>query len=62
MIIKSYGLHITDVLKRELAVITPDSMVSDIMSIAAESPYPIAVVGEDEQRIVTKASELSLLL
>lgn len=62
MIIKSYGLQITDVLERDLEVTTPDSMVSDIMSIAAESPYPIAVVGEDGQRVVTKASELSSLL
>ena len=39
-------------------------MVSDIMPVAAETPYPIAVVDGDGQLkgIVTKASVLSSLI
>lgn len=58
------GLHIADVLRTDLPTTTPDTLVNDIMPMAAETPYPIAVVDADGQLsgIVTKASVLSSLL
>ena len=55
---------IQEVLERDVPTTTPDVMVSDIMPIAAETPYPIAVVDHDGQLqgIVTKASVLSSLV
>ena len=55
---------IQEVLERNVPTTTPDVMVSDIMPIAAETPYPIAVVDQDGQLqgIVTKASVLSSLV
>ena len=55
---------IQEVLERDVPTTTPDVMVSDIMPIAAETPYPIAVVDQDGQLqgIVTKASVLSSLV
>lgn len=57
-------LHIIDVVKTQLPTTTPDTMVSDIMPIAAETPYPIAVLDEEGQLqgIVTKANVLASLL
>ena len=55
---------IQEVLERDVPTTTPDVMVSDIMPIAAETVYPIAVVDSDGQLqgIVTKASVLSSLV
>ena len=58
------GLSILQVMSSDVQTTTPDAMVADIMSMSAESPYPLAVVDEDGQLkgIVTKASVLSSLL
>ena len=58
------NLELSQVLYTNLRTTTPDMLISDIMPIAAESPYPIAVVDESQQLkgIVTKASVLSALL
>ena len=58
------GLSILQVMSSDVQTTTPDAMVADIMSMSAESPYPLAVVDEDGQLkgIVTKASVLSSLI
>ena len=58
------GLSIQQVMERDVPTTSPDVMVSDIMPVAAETPYPIAVVDGDGQLkgIVTKASVLSSLI
>ena len=58
------GLTIQQVMEKDVPTTTPDVMVSDIMPIAAETVYPIAVVDSDGQLqgIVTKASVLSSLV
>ena len=58
------GLSILQVMSSDVQTTTPDAMVADIMSMSAESPYPLAVVDEDRQLkgIVTKASVLSSLV
>ena len=58
------GLSIEQVMERDVPTTSPDVMVSDIMPVAAETPYPIAVVDGDGQLkgIVTKASVLSSLV
>ena len=58
------GLTIQQVMEKDVPTTTPDVMVSDIMPIAAETVYPIAVVDSDGQLqgIVTKASVLSSLI
>ena len=37
------GLAIGDVMRREVQTTTPDALVADIMPMAAEAAYPIAV-------------------
>lgn len=56
-------LSMKDVLQTSVETAAPDTLVADIMSTAAEAPYPIAVVDSDRrlQGIVTKASVLSSL-
>ncbi|CUX31544.1 quaternary amine ABC transporter ATP-binding protein [Clostridium sp. C105KSO13] len=56
-------LQITDVVQKDIPVVDPDTLVADIMTLAAEAPYPIAAVGKDGQLkgIVTKAKVLSSL-
>lgn len=58
------GTPLRQVLRTGLPTVSPDTLVSDLMPTAAETPYPIAVVDEDRQLkgIVTKASVLSCLL
>ena len=58
------GLTIQQVMEQNVPTTSPDAMVSDIMPMAAETIYPIAVVDEDGQLkgIVTKASVLSSLI
>ena len=58
------GLAIADVVRREVQTTTPDALVADIMPLAAEAPYPLAVVDDSGQLrgIVTKASVLSSLI
>ena len=57
-------LTIAQVTNRDVQTTTPDVMVADIMPLAAEAVYPIAVVDGDGQLkgIVTKASVLSSLI
>jgi glycine betaine/proline transport system ATP-binding protein len=58
------GLTIPQVMLPEVQTTTGDKLVGDIMSMAAEAPYPIAVVDNEMrlQGIVTKASVLASLL
>ncbi len=58
------NLSIAEVMVRDVTTTTTDILVEDIMPLAAEAPYPLAVV-DSEQRllgIVTKASVLSSLI
>lgn len=54
---------IDEVMLKDVARIRKDEQVSDIIPIAAESPYPLAVVDANDviEGIVTKASVLSSL-
>ena len=55
---------IEEVVWRDLAATSPDTLIQDALPLATSSPYPIAVV-DDEHRImgiVTKASVLSSFL
>lgn len=54
-------LTIADVLIKDIATTTPDTLLNDIISVAAETKYPIAVINGDEslKGIVTKADVLS---
>ncbi|MEG2852487.1 MAG: glycine betaine/L-proline ABC transporter ATP-binding protein [Hydrogenoanaerobacterium sp.] len=58
------GLHIKDVCMNDVVTTHKDTLISDIMPIAAEAKYPIAFVDDDGtlQGIVTKASVLSSLI
>ena len=57
-------LPIAQVVNTDVLTAGPDAQVADVMPMAAEAPYPIAVVDEENQLkgIVTKASVLSSLL
>ncbi len=61
---RSEHLSILDVVKKDVQIVSPDTLVADIMPIAAEAAYPLAVIGEDGQLkgIVTKAQVLSSLV
>lgn len=58
------GLTIAGMIQTDVPTTGPDTLVADIMPIAAEAPYPIGVVDEDGQLmgIVTKANVLSSLI
>ena len=58
------GLMIRAVVRHHVQTTSPDTLVADIMPMAAEAAYPIAVVdGENHLKgIVTKASVLSSLI
>ena len=58
------SLSIANVMDTAIPIVSADSLVSDIMPIAAETPYPMAVLDNDGmlQGIVTKASVLSSLI
>lgn len=55
------ALSISDVMIRDINKTDPDALLSDIISMAAETKYPIAVVDQDDEfvGIVTKADVLS---
>lgn len=55
------GLPISEVLIKDISTTTPDTLLSDIIPIAAETKYPIVVVNKDKslKGIVTKADVLS---
>ncbi len=61
---RNAGSPMADVVHTDLQTTTPDALVADIMPMAAEAVYPIAVIGDDQQfkGIVTKASVLSSLI
>lgn len=54
-------LTIPDILIRDIATTSPDALLSDIIPMAAETKYPIAVITEDRnlKGIVSKADVLS---
>lgn len=54
-------LTIPDILISDIATTSPDALLSDIISMAAETKYPIAVITEDRnlKGIVSKAQVLS---
>ncbi len=54
-------LTIPDILIRDIATTSPDALLSDIISIAAETKFPIAVITKDRnlKGIVSKAQVLS---
>lgn len=58
------GLTIAGMIQTDVPKTGPDTLVADIMPIAAEAPYPIGVVDDDGQLmgIVTKANVLSSLI
>ena len=58
------GLTIAGMIQSGVPTTGPDTLVADIMPIAAEAPYPIGVVDDDGQLmgIVTKANVLSSLI
>jgi glycine betaine/proline transport system ATP-binding protein len=54
------GLNISDVLIKDISTTTPDTLLTDIIPIAAETRYPIVVVEDDSLKgIITKADVLS---
>lgn len=61
---KKEGLTLSDVLIQDITTTTTDVLVEDIMPLAAEAAYPLAVVDDDQRLlgIVTKASVLSSLI
>lgn len=61
---KKESLTLSDVLIRDITTTTTDVLVEDIMPLAAEAVYPLAVVDNDQRLlgIVTKASVLSSLI
>jgi glycine betaine/proline transport system ATP-binding protein len=58
------GLSIADVMTKELTTVSPDDVLADIMPLAAQATYPLAVTDEQNtlKGIVTKAAVLSNLL
>lgn len=60
---RNKNIPIEDIIIRDIPRTTRDKMVSDIIPLAAESPFPIAVVDENNilEGIVTKAGVLSSL-
>ncbi|HHV38736.1 MAG TPA: glycine betaine/L-proline ABC transporter ATP-binding protein [Tepidimicrobium sp.] len=58
------GLTISDILIRDINTTSPDALLTDIMSMAAETPFPIAVVDENNslKGIVSKVHVLSSIL
>ena len=61
---KKEALALSEVLIRDVTTTTTDVLVEDIMPLAAEAFYPLAVVDDDQRLlgIVTKASVLSSLI
>jgi glycine betaine/proline transport system ATP-binding protein len=57
-------LSLAEVQLHDVETTTPDTLISDVMPVAAKAKYPLAVLGEDGRLlgIVTKASVLSSML
>ena len=58
------GLSISDIVIRDINTTSPDALLNDIMSMATKTPFPIAVVDEDNslKGIVSKVHVLSSML
>lgn len=58
------GLTISDILIKDINTTSPDALLTDIMDMAAKTPFPIAVVDEDKalKGIVSKVHVLSSIL
>lgn len=58
------GSAITDILIRDINTTTPDTLLTDIMSMATKTPFPIAVIDEKGslKGIVSKVHVLSSML
>ena len=58
------GLKISDILIKDINTTSPDALLTDIMEMAAKTPFPIAVVDEDNslKGIVSKVHVLSSIL
>lgn len=58
------GLTISDILIKDINTTSPDTLLTDIISVATKTPYPIAVVDEDNslKGIVSKVHVLSSML
>lgn len=58
------SLTISDILIKDINTTSPDTLLTDIMSVATKTPYPIAVVDEDNslKGIVSKVHVLSSML
>jgi glycine betaine/proline transport system ATP-binding protein len=64
MQVRNGALSIEEALIRDIPLTTPDVSLQDLMAVAAEAKYPIAVTGDQNQLvgIVTKAAVLSSLV
>lgn len=64
--IRAHREHLrpADVMERGIQTTRGDTLIADIMPVAAETPFPIAVVDEENrlQGIVTKSSVLTALM
>lgn len=58
------SLTISDILIKDINTTSPDTLLTDIISVATKTPYPIAVVDEDNslKGIVSKVHVLSSML
>ncbi len=58
------GLGIGDIIIKDINTTSPEALLTDIMSMAATTPFPIAVIDEDEslKGIISKAHVLSSIL
>ena len=61
---KEKGLTIEDILIKDINTTSPDTLLTYIMEMAATTPFPIAVVDEENKLmgIVSKAHVLSSIL
>lgn len=64
LVARKENLSLADILIRDINTTSPDALLSDIMSMATETPFPIAVVDEDNalKGIVSKVHVLSSML
>lgn len=58
------GLNIEDVIVRDILTTSPDALLSDIMSLAVEARFPIAVIDDDGslKGIIAKSQVLSSII
>src|SRR5699024_1396552 len=58
------GVKLKDIIIEDINTTTPDTLLTDIMEVAAKTPFPIAVIDEDKslKGIVSKVHVLSSML